>query len=291
MSLPFVYVIILNWNRAAETVACIESLHKLTYPNFRILAIDNASRDGSSQILAQHFPRLEQMVLPKNLGFAGGFNVGLRHALDADAEFAFILNNDTIVAPNMLEVLVAAASPAAVGIVAPAIFYATEPNRVWSTGGGHNPVTLEITGDNGRRETLVDVTERQFLSGCAMLIKRAVLEHVGLFDERFFVYYEDSDYCLRARQAGYQLKVVPHARIWHQVSTSSDGSNSPLERYWMGRSSVLFFRKHARGWQWCVIIPWRIGSALKTTLRLVRAGRWSAARAYLQGVREGIFAK
>jgi GT2 family glycosyltransferase len=288
MSAPLVFVITLNWNRRDDTLACLESLSHLAYSNARVLVVDNGSTDGSPQAIAREFPQVEQIVNPRNFGFAGGFNVGLRHALDAGADFAFILNNDTIAARDILDPLVAAAAPGEVGVVAPAIFYASDPERVWSTGGGRNRLTLEMTGDHGRHATLAGITEREFLSGCAMCIKRSVLERVGLFDEEFFMYYEDSDYCLRARRAGFRLLVVPQARVWHKVATSSDGSDSPAERYWMGRSSVRFFRKHARGWQWLAIIPWRVGSTIKTVLRLGSAGRWAAAHAYLRGVWEGI---
>jgi GT2 family glycosyltransferase len=116
-----------------------------------------------------------------------------------------------------------------------------------------------------------------------MLIRREVLERVGLFDECFFMYYEDSDYCLRVRRAGYAIMTVPAARIWHKVSVSSDGNDSPAERYWMGRSSVLFFRKHVRGWRWLVVVPWRVASTLKTVVRLARLGRLGSASAYLAG--------
>lgn len=291
MSAPLVFVITLNWNRRDDTLACLESLCCLAYPNARVLVVDNGSTDGSPQAIARQFLQVEQIVNPQNLGFAGGFNVGLRHALAAGADFAFILNNDTIAAPNILELLVAAASANDVGIVAPSIFYASDPARVWSTGGGRNRLTLEMTGDHGRRAPITEITEREFLSGCAMCIKRSALERVGLFDEEFFMYYEDSDYCLRTRRAGFQLLVVPQARIWHKVATSSDGSDAPAERYWMGRSSVRFFRKHARGGQWLAIISWRAGSAIKTVWRLVSARRWVAARAYLRGVWEGIRAE
>jgi len=288
MKQPQVVVVTLNWNRRDDTLACLESLSHLTYPNVRVLVVDNGSTDGSPQAIAARFPQVEQIVNQTNLGFAKGFNVGLRRALDAGADLVFILNNDTIVAPDLLEPLCAAAAPPDVGIVAPVIFDASAPDRISSSGGGRSRLTLEMTGNHGRGEVLAGITEREFLSGCAMLIRRSVLARVGLFDERFFMYYEDSDYCLRTRQAGFRMLVVPQARIWHKVATSSGGSDSPTERYWMGRSSVLFFRKHVRGWRWCFVVPWRLGSALKTTFRLGMAGQSRAVRAYLRGLWDGL---
>jgi GT2 family glycosyltransferase len=121
-----------------------------------------------------------------------------------------------------------------------------------------------------------------------MLIKRVVFEQIGFFDERFFMYYEDSDFSLRVRKAGFRMLIVPKARMWHSVSQSSQGSNSPNERYWMGRSSVLFFRKHIHDWRWFLIIPWRVGSTMKTTFQLLRRQKSASAKAYLKGTWEGM---
>lgn len=250
--------------------------------------MDNGSTDGSPSIISARYPIVRQIVNSENLGFARGFNIGLRYALDAGADFVLVLNNDTLVAPDMLEPLVTAAMPSHVGITAPVIFFASDPGRIWSAGAGRNPWTLDLTGNHGRAMSLVSNVEREFVSGCAMLIKRVVLEQVGLFDERFFMYYEDSDYCLRVRRAGFSIWVVPLAQMWHKVSLSSDGSDSPMERFRMAHSSVLFYRKHITGWRWFLVVPWRLGSALKTTLRLLGAGRPHSAYAYWLGLWQGI---
>jgi GT2 family glycosyltransferase len=175
-----------------------------------------------------------------------------------------------------------------IGVVSPVIYYADSPNQIWSAGAGRNRLTLDLTKNHGRDQIYTDVEEREFLSGCGLLIKRAVLEQVGLFDERFFMYYEDSDFSLRVRQAGFRMLLVPQAHMWHSVSRSSEGSDSANERYWMGRSSVLFYRKHIHGWRWFLIVPWRLGSTTKNILRLLRKKKLEAARAYLQGSYEGI---
>ncbi len=288
MNIPLVYAITLNSNRRVDALECLGSLTQITSPKLRILVIDNGSTDGSPQSITEKFPSVEQIVNASNVGFSAGFNIGLRRALEAKADYALILNNDSLVAPNMLEPLITAIKPEDVGITAPAIYYASNPEQVWSTGGGRNPLTLEMTGDHGRHETLIQITEREFLSGCGMLIKRSVIERVGLFDENFFLYYEDSDYCLRTRKAGFRLLVVPQARMWHKVSASTNGSDSPMERYWMGYSGVRFFRKHARPWQVPFIILWRLGSTVKIVVRLAHAGRSAAARAFVRGVWEGL---
>ena len=289
MNAPLVCAITLNWNRLNDTIQCLESLEQLDYANKQILVVDNGSTDGSPDAIRARFPDVEQIVNSRNLGFAGGFNVGLRRALEIGVEFAFIVNNDTMVAADALELLVAAAEPADVGLTAPLIYYADAPDQIWSAGARRNPVTLELTGNHGRGQIFTKVTEREFLSGCGMLIKTGVLERVGLLDERFFMYYEDSDYALRVQQAGFRQLLVPQSRMWHKVSRSSEGRDSPAERYLMGKSSALFFRKHVKGWRWLIIIPYRFGSAIKTCARLLIAGKFAAVRMYWRGLRDGAF--
>jgi hypothetical protein len=123
---------------------------------------------------------------------------------------------------------------------------------------------------------------------CALLLSRRFLTQVGLFDERFFMYYEDFDLSLRARQAGFKILLSPQAKVWHKVAVSSGGSDSPNERYWMARSSVLFFSKHVRGLRWLIVLPYRTGSAVKTVLRLALRGRAGSAWAYVRGLRDGL---
>lgn len=285
---PLVYCITLNWNRREETLVCLRSLERLKFPNKHILVVDNASADRSQEAITIKYPEVELIVNSENLGFGAGFNVGLRRALEAQADFAFIVNNDAQAAPDMLDILVAAATSQEAGITAPVIYYSAHPDRVWSAGAGRSSLTLELTGDHGRRSPPQESTEVEFVSGCAMLIRREVLEQVGVFDERFFLYYEDSDYCLRVRQHGYKILVDPKAVVWHDASVSSGGSDSPSERYWMARSSVLYFRKQIRGLRWGIIAPWRFGSTLKTTTRLIATGRRVSALAYLRGTLDGL---
>lgn len=290
MSLPLIYSVTLNWNRQEDTFACLASMTELNYPNKRLLLVDNGSVDGTPQAVAQRFPEVEIIINEKNLGFAAGCNVGLRYALGQGADHVLLLNNDALIDPSALDHLIAPVGPR-VGMVAPKIYYAADPNRIWSVGGMRHPLTLEKTGD-ARGEIDNDqwdkVLERDYFVGCALLLSRQLLTEVGLFDERFFMYYEDSDLSLRAHQAGFKLLLSPQARVWHKVAVSSGGSDSPNERYWMARSSVLFFHKHVRGFRWLIVLPYRTGSAIKTTLRLVQEGKYQSARAYLRGLRDGL---
>ena len=220
--------------------------------------------------------------------------MGIRHALSKGAKFVFLVNNDTVIDKSSLRVLVQYAMKPGIGIVAPKIYYYHDKKRIWSVGAKCHPITLEkMRGgedelDCGQWEHVMSV---DFLTGCGLLISREVLQDVGLFDERFFVYYEDHDLCLRTRRKGYELLLVPQAVMWHKVSVSSGGRDTPFERYWMARSSVLFFRKHARGARCLIIVPYRAGSAIKTVIRLVVKRRCEAAYAYLRGLYDGLVEK
>jgi GT2 family glycosyltransferase len=288
---PLVYIITLNWNRCNDTLAFLESCSRLVYPNVRILVVDNASTDGSGSAIAAQFPCVEQLSNARNQGFAAGANRGIRHALAHGADFMFLANNDTFMAVDTLTLLMDAALTADADLAAPAIYYADTPDRVWSIGGWRRHPTLEIAACQRWQHGVSREPEPfrvDFITGCGMLIRRRCLETVGLFDEWFFMYYEDSDYCLRARAAGAVVIVVPRARMWHKVATSHGGSDSPGERYYMALSSVQFFKKHIRGWPWAVVIPYRAASTGRTLLRLLTRGRHAAAGAYLRGLWDGV---
>ena len=289
---PRVEVITLTWNQRQDTLACLESLSQLTYPNHRILLVDNGSTDGTLEAVRVRFPNVELLANEQNLGFQGGFNAGLRRSLASGADFVFVINNDTSVQPDILDQLIKHAGSPDVGMLSPKIYYAFEPDRIWSVGGDCHPITFEMThkGDNqldhGQWSRVI---ERDFLVGCAMLIKRSLLETIGLFDTGYHpIYYEDVDLCVRARRAGYRLLLVPDAKMWHKVSASGGGSGSPRERYLMARHSVRYFRKYVRGWRWLVVMPYRLGSALRTTLRLAKNRRYESIRAYWRGLRDGL---
>lgn len=294
MSAPLVAILTLNWNRPADTLACLASAVAQTHPNTLLMVVDNGSHDDSVAQIGRAYPNTTIISNPQNLGFAAGSNVGLRAALGLGAEYVFLVNNDTIFAADCIAQLLAKAEPT-VGLIAPAIYYADAPTLLWSLGGRLNRLTYEMDGDRPAERPLAlaraqrqGSLERDLMPFCAALLSRAALEQVGLFDERFFMYYEDMDYSLRLRRAGLRILLVPGAKLWHKVALSSGGRDAPAERYWMARSSVLYFRKHVPGLRWLAVGPYRLGSALKTLARLALRGHHRAARAYLKGLRDGL---
>ena len=211
-----VHVIVLNWNGWADTSSCLSSLEHLNYQPYQVIVVDNGSTDDSASRLRRQFPALELIETGKNLGFAGGCNVGIRQALDQGADFIWLLNNDTTVDPGALQALVdKARENQRIGAVGSAIYFMDEPQRIQAWGGGYINLWL------GRSEHFLKrISDRQiqFLTGASLLLSRPALQAVGMLDEGFFMYWEDADFCFRLRRAGLQLAVAGRSIVWHKGS-------------------------------------------------------------------------
>ena len=287
---PLVLAVVVNWNRGEDTLECLRSLEQQTYPRMGIIVVDNGSEDGSPESIQRNFPGVELIRLSRNTGFAGGFNRGIERALSQGGDYVLILNNDTVSDRLMVERLVGNIRPGA-GVVFPKIYYYDDPLRIWSVGAQRQFLTLEMTDkatgqlDRGQWD---EVQERDYVTGCALLVQREVFEKVGLFDERYFAYYEDLDFSFRAKDAGFRMILVPEARLWHKVAQTSGGLDNPLERYLMAKGSVLFFGRHGGGWRRLFIVPYRLGSAVKTTFKLLFRRKFKSVQAYWKGLYEGL---
>ena len=272
---PKVYVIVLNWNGWSDTAACLSSLQQLSYENFRVVVVDNDSTDDSCARLRAAFPWANVVEAGKNLGFAGGCNFGMRPALVDGAEFVWLLNNDTTVAPDALTALVdKALSAPDIGAVGSAIYCAHDPEQLESWGGGRINFIL------GRsRPLLMPVADErvEFITGASLLLSRKVIETVGQLDEGFFMYWEDADYCLRLRDAGWRLAVAGQSKVWHKGSASI-GKRSVRMDTCFNASAVRFFDRHAR----VPIVPLGVGIGLRLVKRIV-ARDWERVRAVWAG--------
>lgn len=248
-----VAVVVLNWNGCRDTLECLSSLQRLTHPA-RLIVVDSGSEDGSVAAIRRDFPDVELCETGVNLGYAGGNNAGIRVALKRAPEFILLLNNDTIVAPDLVTVLLdAAARVPQAAFFAPRIYYHALPTTVWYGGAEWDPNTLELSHtSNGVDEAALageDVREVAYACGCALFVRARVIDSVGLMDERFFLTYEEADWCYRARRAGYPSVYVPQAKVWHKVSASFGGAASPLVSYYMTRNRLLWARKNLAWWQ------------------------------------------
>ena len=290
MSGHLVYVIIVNWNLKHDTAECLDSVFQSDYPNVRVLVVDNGSTDGSPEHLRKLFPNIETIVNPANLGFAKANNIGLTHALHRQADYVFLLNNDTVVAPPMLSTLVQTAqSDAQIGIVAPKILYYDQKDRIWHLGGRIQrwlpvPVTLGRNDPDDRRFS--EPFEVDYVAFCGALIKRTVFETIGLLDERFFFTYEDSDFCCRAREAGYRIISQPQAHMWHKVSLSAQRDSTNV-RYLKSKSRAMFYRLHPHGPHPLLTIAWVLTSTMVTTAAHALRGDLPTAQAALRGLYDG----
>lgn len=261
---PLASIIIPTWNGKIYLEDCLKSLLSQAYPHFEVIIVDNASSDGTPDWVAAHFPTVTLIRNERNLGFAGGVNVGL---VAAQGEVLILFNQDAAAEPGWLEAMVngLTASPD-IGIVGCKIYY-WGGKTIWHAGVRLNDPRMHVVHqgenetDQGQYEQLADVDA---VTGAALGIKRAILRTTGLFDEDYFVYFEDMDFCWRVRQAGYRVVYVPTAVAQHHVSSSLGfQSIKTYEQY--QRSRMLFLLKHCE-------IAWLYNSFLPAELAWLNQG-------------------
>jgi GT2 family glycosyltransferase len=239
---PQVSCIILNWNGRQDTLECLDLLKKCTYPQLSVIVVDNGSTDDSvTRIRAAH-PDTLLLESGKNLGFAGGNNLGIRYALAHGAEYLWLLNNDTKPDPDALTALVAKAlTDKAIGAVSSICYYADAPSTVEAWAGAR--VNLWI---GYGRNTTVPHRDDWFhsLNGTSMLVARTAIADAGLLDEGFFLYWEDTEFCLRLRKRGWRIAAAPGSRVLHTVNASTGGNRIILDRY-QTASGLRLLRLHS----------------------------------------------
>jgi GT2 family glycosyltransferase len=287
---PRTLAIVLNWQQAGITLECVEALRAMQAPGLDILVIDNGSADDSAAIFKENQIDFRLLALPENLGFAAGINKGLQMALDEGYDYALMVNNDAFAAPDMMAELLAEAAPD-IGLLSPKIYYESEPERIWFANGVRQSLTLDLR-DTGQGELdgpqWKDSRDVDYLLGTCLLVNLPAVRQVGLLDERFFFYFEDLDWSLRLRQAGFRLRLAAKAHLLHRVAYSTGGEeDSPLRRYHLAHSSVIFWRRHAHLGSPLLIVLFRLLSAIKMVTRLSLSGRWDVASAYIRGLRSG----
>lgn len=246
-SLPRVAVVIVNYKGREDTRECLQSLQELTYSNVCIYVVDQASDDGMPDMVRIEFPDAHVIENPVNNGFAGGNNVGIEAALKDGAEYVFLLNNDTTVAPTLLEPLInVMQTDANVGVCGSLMLYHSDPDIVWSAGGKMGPMGESVMlhqSEAGRMVAEIGLTEVDFVVGCGLMTSKSVLERIGLLDEQYFLYYEEADFCARVREASLRVVTVPTSRLWHKVSRTT-GTDSLLTLYYMRRNVLLYLSRH-----------------------------------------------
>lgn len=249
---PRTGIVILNWKGWPDTVECVRSCLQLDQPDTFIVVVDNDSGDGSVERLAAEFgaePSVHILESGGNLGFAGGNNVGIAHALERGADYIWLLNNDTVVDASALSALVSAAEgDPGVGVWGSKIYYHDRPDVLWYAGA---TIDTEIGWTHHLGQGEVDtgqydeVHDTEYVTGCSLLVSAAVIERIGLMDERYFLYWEEVDWCFRAREHGWRCAVQPASLVWHKVSSSASSHPRMQVRYEM-RNRLIFHRLHRR---------------------------------------------
>ncbi|MEM4898497.1 MAG: glycosyltransferase family 2 protein [Pyrobaculum sp.] len=301
---PRVSIIIVNWNGWRDTIECLESLYRLTYPNFDVIVVDNGSIDDSVEKIKEYSrgeiivnskffdydrnnkpievfelneindqfdietyeklsanKRLIIIKQQRNRGYAGGCNAGIKFALKhLKPKYILLLNNDTVVSEDFLVKLVRAAeSHEKIGIVGPKIYYYDYGGRsdvISYTGQkiipwkGTGPRYGDGEVDEGQWDRPMEVDK---IEGSCMLIKTDVFKKIGLLDEKYFMYFEETDFCIRAKKAGFKLLYYPKAKIWHKVSASI-GKENPVKLYLYAKNRTIFVRKNFPQYFWIHMI-------------------------------------
>ncbi len=293
---PRVEVVLLNWNKSAATLACVASLQAQTYPDAHILVVDNGSEADDVAALAQVAARGAFTLLrnARNLGFTGGMNAGIARAMANGAAYVWLLNNDLTVGPDTLAGLVTAAeADPRIGLASPVIRN-TDAEGVVDFCAGlvlTAPLNFDRTDDPAlAARWMREYPDRIWLVGTALLLRRALVEAIGGFDDRFFAYWEDNDYCLRSLDAGFRNVVVPSVEVRHaaHASAAEPDYRPPYFQYYMNRNELLLLRKHGGVWRnarsllWSVRRQWRLLQRRQYS-PAARAAAWAGLRDGLLG--------
>ncbi len=240
-----VAVVILNFKVKELALRCIESVKGSDYENVETIVIDNNSGDGLEEEIKK-VAGVSFIQSNKNLGYTGGNNLGIEKSLKDGADYIFILNADTTIEEDAIGNLVATAELEGVGIAGPKVLFADDKkNIIWYAGG-----ILDVANvlgkhrgmdekDRGQYDT---IEETEFVTGGALFVRRDVFEKIGLFDDKYFMYLEDADFCYRATKAGFKILYVPTAQVFHKNAQSA-GLGSPRQDYFITRNRMLFAAK------------------------------------------------
>lgn len=239
------FILILNFNGKKDTLECLQSLEEIKMlSDYEIIVIDNASTDGSVKAVKGKFPKAKIIKNKKNLGFAAGNNVGIRYALQEGAEDILLLNNDTLCSQTSLIWLFKNQGD----IVGPVLEFQRGGKTIYDLGGHINWWIGRATHEELEYKNKISNRNPDYVSGATMLVRREVFEKIGLLDDHYFLYYEDADFCSRARKAGFKITLEPKAIIYHKLGGSS-GRHSLATLYHNLRSNLLFINKNLLWWR------------------------------------------
>lgn len=297
---PSVCAIVLNWNAYDDTTECIESLKKIEYDNINTIIVDNASTDGSGERLSRTYPDIGFLKLDHNGGYAAGNNAGILWGLKNNFEYLLIINNDTIVEHNFLNPLIETFEvDPSIGILTGKVLYYQKKKRIYSAGGYFSK--LFCTGINGKfKESDEPIANEEmmqqisFVPGCMMLVRRIVFEEFGLFDEKYFLYFEDLEFSRRV-SVKYKLSYIPSSRIYHKSGGGTRWSNyTPTYLYYHSRNRIWVFRNESIFYRTYVLLYSFLNAFAKTIMiayvkyKETQSLPWKQLKAIRQGLIDGL---
>ncbi len=290
-----IYIILLNWNNEEDTIECIKSLKKINYNNYKIIVVDNGSEEASILKIENKYPDLFIIKNKSNLGFAGGNNIGIKYAVNNDADYVLLINNDTTVDENFLtELIEVGEADEENGLMGSKIYFHSEKNRIWFAGGKVNwlknkgtHIGLDET-DKGQYDKIKEV---DYLTGCCLLVKKEVVEKIGVLEEDYFLYYEDTDFSLRAQNVGYKCMYVSESKIYHKISRSTKpGSASYI--YYHVRNGLVMAKRTGSFLNKIILYPYCLILFLKQIIKIIfmpKKRPW--AKAVLAGLKDFLLGK
>jgi len=244
--LPLVSILIVNWNGKKHLKEALGSIKRITHKNYEVIIVDQGSNDGSVSYIKKRHPYVKLVEIKENLGFAGGNNVGVKYAR---GKYILFLNNDTKLEPDFLTYLVGAIAEKGVGVVQPKILF-YDGAEIQSTGSFLTKSGfLFHRGYGAPRDSYNEPDYIFSANGSSMLVRRALIERIGLFDEDFFAYFEESDFCWRAWNAGYKVKYEPRAVVYHKGGQTSKALANDFVQFHSFKNRLCSILKNSRGVQ------------------------------------------
>lgn len=284
---PLVSFITINYIHIQETIDFLESTQKVTYPNIEVIVVDNGSPSGRpTSELKNRFPNVHFIQSEKNLGFAGGNNLGIKAA---KGDYYFLLNNDTVLYPNFLEPIIEfMESHPDAGMASPKVLFEDEKTIQYA-----GAVAINKFTGRGKRLGLMEQDKGQYDQcyktdlghGAALIVPKRVVEKVGLMPEIYFLYYEEHDWCEKIKRAGFSMYYLGTSRIIHKESVSTGGDESPLKVYYITRNRILYMRRNSNGLAFLAgTTVFAIGAVPKKSLQYLLKGKFNLLSAFYKGI-------
>jgi len=293
MDNPLVVCVILNSNRRHDTLACLASLAQSDYLTMKTIVLDNQSTDGSVDNIQDQFPDVSIIRLRDNLGYAGNNNIGVEEALTIGADWIFVLNEDVIVDRDCIRRLVEVGeSDPRIGIVGPMVYHFDQKDVIQSAGGmiGKYWQSIHLGQNEPHRGQFSEPHEVEWISGCAILVRRTAIVQAGMLDSDYFIYWEETEWCIRINRAGWRIVHIPQAKLWHK-GVKKDYQPKPAFTYYSTRNHLYTLAKHqaplgAKFYTWFQIMRTIVSWSVKPKWRHKREHRnamWQGVLDFLRG--------